>query len=70
MARARAHLLVDDDLMTGREAMLAGCKFIRSQRGNIEWALELQHFAATTKAWYVKQCHTARALSLGEWYTK
>ena len=62
LGKVGAQVLVDDDFLTGREAEQSGCKFIRSRASSIDWALELQHFAATTKGWYVKQSHTARVL--------
>ena len=62
LGKVGAQVLVDDDFLTGREAEQSGCKFIRSRASTIDWALELQHFAATTKGWYVKQSHTARVL--------
>ena len=70
LGKVGAQVLVDDDFLTGREAEQSGCKFIRSRASSIDWALELQHFAATTKGWYVKQSHTARVLGPGEWFTR
>ena len=64
----RCHILVDDDKKTGREVYQTGAKFIRARPNSLDWAYELQQYAAVTQGIYVRQHHCARVLGPGEWH--